>query len=233
MDTDPRAHAVRALSHFVISDSTLRETLDEICQITTDALPAAAFAGMTLLDENGRATTGVFTDLESPEIDTAQYDAGNGPCLDAWRLRRVVRIDDTTAPGGAYPEFIAAAVAHGVRSILSLPLHVGDDGLGALNMYSHQPNGFSPEDEQLAIELAAVGSVVLANSGAYWGAFELAQQLDEAMQSRASIEQAKGILMAQDPSIDAERAFDLLRRASQRENVKLRELAARIIEQRA
>ena len=66
----------------------------------------------------------------------------------------------------------------------------------------------------------------------YWGAFELTQQLDDALSSRATIEQAKGVLMATTPGLYPEGAFDLLRRASQRENIKLRVIARRIVEQR-
>jgi AmiR/NasT family two-component response regulator len=73
---------------------------------------------------------------------------------------------------------------------------------------------------------------VLANAAAYWSAFELSENLSEAMKSRAVIEQAKGILMAGSPKLDADGAFDLLRRASQRENVKLREIAQRIVDRR-
>jgi AmiR/NasT family two-component response regulator len=75
-------------------------------------------------------------------------------------------------------------------------------------------------------------SVVLANATAYWGAQELGEQLTAAMQSRAIIEQAKGILMGQSPDLDADGAFAVLRRASQRENVKLRDIAQRIVSER-
>lgn len=75
----------------------------------------------------------------------------------------------------------------------------------------------------------SVAGALLAHSAAYWGAFELTEQLQTAMQSRAIIEQAKGVLMAQTPGLDAERAFELLKAASQRENVRLRTIAARIV----
>jgi len=73
---------------------------------------------------------------------------------------------------------------------------------------------------------------VLANAAAYWGAYDLSQQLNEAMQSRAVIEQAKGMLMAQSPGMTPDDAFDMLRAASQRENVKLRAVAQRIVDER-
>jgi AmiR/NasT family two-component response regulator len=74
--------------------------------------------------------------------------------------------------------------------------------------------------------------VVIANSQAYWGALELSEQLNEAMASRAVIEQAKGILMARDPGLDAAAAFEMLRSASQRENVKLRDIAREVVDRR-
>jgi AmiR/NasT family two-component response regulator len=74
---------------------------------------------------------------------------------------------------------------------------------------------------------------VLVNVSAYWTAFELSAQLHEAMSSRAVIEQAKGVLMAQSKDLTADQAFDLLRNASQKRNVKLREIARRIVEGRA
>ena len=70
------------------------------------------------------------------------------------------------------------------------------------------------------------------NASAYWQATQLSEQLGQAMQSRAVIEQAKGILMARSPHLEADEAFDLLRKASQRENVKLRDIAQRIVDRR-
>ena len=70
---------------------------------------------------------------------------------------------------------------------------------------------------------------MLANAQAYWDAHLLSTGLAEAMRSRAVIEQAKGILMAAE-GIDEDEAFDILTRASQRENVKLRDVALRIVD---
>jgi AmiR/NasT family two-component response regulator len=84
----------------------------------------------------------------------------------------------------------------------------------------------------LGEDLAAAAGSVLDNVWAYWSAFDLSQQLSEAMQSRAVIEQAKGILMARSPAMTADEAFELLRKASQRENIKLRTLAQRIVDRK-
>jgi transcriptional regulator with GAF, ATPase, and Fis domain len=232
MSTDASAQALSALSQFVVSKTSMGETLLRVSQITVDALPAADMAGITLLDEQGKPTTGIFTDPDAPEIDAAQYSSGRGPCLDSWRRQRVVRLDDMDSGLVAYPEFVAAARAHGVESTLSLPLMAGDDAAGALNLYSRTAGGFTDEDEVAGAHLASVAAIVLVNASAYWQATQLSEQLAQAMQSRAVIEQAKGILMARSPQLDADDAFDLLRKASQRENVKLREIAQRIVDRR-
>ena len=116
-------------------------------------------AGISLLGHDGKLTTGVFTDPEAPEIDAAQYASGRGPCLDSWRLRKIVRLDDMDH-ADAYPEFAAAARAHGVQSTLSLPLMAGEDAAGALNLYSRTANRFTVEDEQAGALLAGAAAIV-------------------------------------------------------------------------
>lgn len=232
MISDARGAALSALSGFLLSDLTLGDTLLRVAEITTDALPAARVAGIAMLDEQGHVQTGVYTDPSSPEMDACQYESGRGPCLDAWRQGRTVRVDDMTAAMADYPEFAGSALEHGVHSTLSLPLIAGGEGIGALNLYSPEKAGFGEADEELGLELAAAASVVLANAHAYWAAVELGEGLSEAMKSRAIIEQAKGMLMARSADMDADAAFDLLRRASQRENVKLRDIAQRIVDRR-
>lgn len=233
MSFDARAQALSAMSQFLVAKSSMGETLLRVSTITTDALPAATMAGITMLGEDGKPTTSVFTDEESPEIDEAQYSSGRGPCLDSLRHAKVVRLDDMETAAAEYPEFAAAAQAHGIQSTLSLPLVVGDSGVGALNLYSPTTNGFSADDELLGMELAGAAAIVLANASAYWEVAQLSDQLAQAMQSRAVIEQAKGILMARSPEMSAEDAFDLLRKASQQENVKLRDIAQRLVDRRS
>ena len=66
--------------------------MNRIAEITLEAMPSAAIAGMTMLGEDERPTTAIYTNSDSPEIDSAQYREGKGPCLDAWRTKRVLRV---------------------------------------------------------------------------------------------------------------------------------------------
>ena len=225
---DARSQALQALSQFLVSDSSVQETLDQVAAITTAAVPAAAFAGMTMLDESGKPATTVFTDTDAPEVDDAQYRSGRGPCLDAWRAKEVVTIDAMDQADDRYPEFADACKEHGVLSVLSLPLVAGERGIGAFNLYARTEHAFTSDDVAVGTELAAAASIVLANASSYWDAYTLSEQLTEAMRSRAIIEQAKGMLMARSPDLSADEAFHMLSAASQRENVKLRDIAQRI-----
>lgn len=231
MTIDPHSHALHALARFFVAESSIGETLLRVSEITTAAMPSAQLAGISMLDENGRPTTAIFTDPDAPEIDAAQYESGRGPCLDAWRQQRVVRIDDMDGAADEYPEFAKAADAHGVKSTLSLPLAAGRP-VGALNLYARVANGFSAEDETMGVDLAAAASIVLANSSAYWEATQLSEQLTQAMQSRAVIEQAKGMLMLR-LQVDEDAAFGALRSMSNATNRKLFEVAADVIRTRA
>jgi GAF domain-containing protein len=229
MSLDARSEALASITRFLITDVPLGDVLLQVAQATVNAMSGAEMAGITMGSAEGKPVTGVFTDPGSPDIDAAQYESGNGPCLEAWHTKRAVRVDDMSAAHERYPEFSKLAMAHGVQSTLSLPLVAGDQGIGALNLYAPQPESFSIEDERVGVELASTAAVVLANASAYWNAYELSENLSEAMKSRAVIEQAKGMLMARSETLSPDDAFDLLRRASQRENVKLRDIAQRIV----
>jgi GAF domain-containing protein len=216
-----------ALSQFFISDGTLADTLTRVATLATEAVPGADVAGITMMIE-GRPRTGVFTDERSPEIDQAQYDTGIGPCLDAFRDDRVYRVD-STATDERWAAFSKTAYDHGILSTISLPLSVRGEVLGALNLYSTADAGFDESAEELGLLFATQAAVVLTNANAYWDARQLSENLGEAMHSRATIEQAKGILMSSGGRT-ADEAFQILVRASQRENRKLREIADEIVE---
>jgi GAF domain-containing protein len=151
--------------------------------------------------------------------------------VDAYRDGVIYRIDDT-ATEQRWPEFCKAAQEENIRSTLSVPLDVSGEGaetLGALNLYSEIPNGFDADAAAATVSFAQQAAIVMANARAYWGAAEKSDQLQQALESRAVIEQAKGILMAQS-HIGPDDAFQILVRASQRENRKLRDIAVEIVE---
>jgi GAF domain-containing protein len=222
------AAGLQALSEFFVDEGTLGDTLLRVawlaCRVT-----AADLAGMTLLMD-GKPATGVFTDPATPEIDAAQYEAGRGPCLDAFRDQKAYRIDSIAADD-RWPEFTRDAARHGVTATLSLPLSARGESMGALNLYSRS-RAFDDAAAEAVEVFARQAAIVLANAQVYWEARQLGENLREALRSRASIDQAIGIVMA-DGGRTPEQAFQLLVKVSQRENRKLRDVAAELIDRAA
>jgi GAF domain-containing protein len=230
MSEEGAAEAMEVLSRFLVADTSLEDTLTRVAELTVGAIPAAAFVGIALLDDAERVTTAIFTDEQAPQIDQAQYDERRGPCLDAWREQRIVRIDDVAVEGpAAYPAFSQACLDHGIHSTLSLPLSVDTTTHGAMNLYSRGHAAFGAEQLATASLFAAQAAVVLANASSYWAARARSEQLEEALTNRAEIEQAKGIIMST-MRCTADEAFDVLVKQSQRENRKLREVAREIVQ---
>lgn len=223
---DDFSESLAALSVYFAGDTSLSETLERVAELTLKAVGSAAFAGITMIVE-GQERTAVFTDQRSPELDQAQYDTNSGPCVDAFHVGEIFTIDDTRTES-RWPEFCRAADAAGIRSMLSLPLSVNGGTVGALNLYAVAPESFPLEVRDRAAQFAMPAAVVLANAQAYWDARQLSARLSDAMSFRAVIEQAKGVLIAAQ-GCTADEAFDLLVKASQRENIKLREIASRIV----
>jgi GAF domain-containing protein len=216
------------LSEVRLPDMPLTDLLHRVAELAT-RMTTRTFAGITM-SEGGKMQTPVYTDARSPKVDQVQYDEDSGPCVDAFRTGKVFTIPDTALDQRWRP-FSQAALAENVRSTLSVPMDVSGnrtDVLGALNLYSETPDAFDAAAVVATESLANQASIVIANSQAYWGVHDERDHLQRALESRATIEQAKGILMAQS-RIGADDAFQLLVRASQRENRKLRDIATEVV----
>ena len=219
--------AVAALNNYFVGSQTLGDTLHQVAELTIQAVPETDHVGITLLVD-GKLKTSVFTHPEVPEIDRAQYRTGDGPCLDAYRNSETYRVESTLQPG-PWQEFRDSAARHGVLSTLSLPLKVGDITFGAMNMYAEVEGAFDADGQRVAELFATQAAFLLANAQAYWDARTMSENLQQAMESRAEIEQAKGIIMGT-MGLDADAAFEQLRQQSQHENIKLRDIAREIVE---
>src|SRR5687767_10451318 len=190
-DADALGSMLQELSRFFVGAARMETTLTRVAQIGVENLDGVDFAGITMM-RDGKLETSIFTDPETLDIDQAQYDADEGPCLDAFRDQAPYRIADMEAET-RWPAFVRRCMDHGIGSTLSVPLQIeGEPAFGALNFYSHPTDAAPKESDELAAAFAAGASTVLANARAYWDAFELSQGLTEAMRSRAVIEQAKG-----------------------------------------
>ena len=220
---------LRELSRVVLIDRTLQEVLTDVTRIAALGIPGAEASSITLLRNEEPFTAAHYGDM-ALAADELQYEHGYGPCMDAGRGGVLLRVDDMRTEE-RWPDYVAHVVrTTPVLSSLSVPLPYQGAFIGALNNYSSKPSAFaSPESLRAGLEVAEVVAVAVANADAHHQLSEQARNMRVAMESRAVIEQAKGVLMAQ-RHVDAEQAFEILREASQRYNRKLRDIALGIVE---
>ena len=183
--------------------------------------------GVTVLSA-GRPHTAAYTTVQTLEIDAVQYALGDGPCLDAARNRRENQVDDLLVGDGRWPAFARECREDGMRSLMALPLLSGGECVGAINLYGWAPNAFVAFDASLVRVAASRCADAVVAVSALDGVQRLAGQLEQAMASRAVIEQAKGVIMAMRGLPEYE-AFEVLRKTSQDRNIKVRELAQQIV----
>ncbi|HYN66793.1 MAG TPA: GAF and ANTAR domain-containing protein [Ornithinibacter sp.] len=183
--------------------------------------------GVTVLSA-GRPHTAAYTTVQTLEIDAVQYALDDGPCLDAARHRRENRVDDLVVDDGRWPEFARECREDGMRSLLALPLVSGSECVGAINLYGWAPHAFDDFDASLVRVAASRCADAIVAVSALDGLRRLAGQLEQAMASRAVIEQAKGVIMAM-RGVPEYEAFEVLRKTSQTRNVKVRVLAHQIV----
>lgn len=216
-----------ALLLLLDEQESLGDALDRLVATCRDAIPACKDASITMQRPDG-PTTAAATSDDALRIDEWEYAHEAGPCIDALRDGKEHYVPDRAA-AETYPGFSTVLSETGVLSTYGVPLVVAGQVIGALNVYAAAERAFDDEAcGTVARHVAAQAAMTLHNLRVYDASRTLARQLETAMESRAVIEQAKGILMAQ-TDCTADEAFDTLRTASQRENVKLREVAQRIV----
>jgi GAF domain-containing protein len=223
----PPTDVVSSLHSLLLSGPSVEEFLIHLTAVAARVVSPPASCGVTTHYE-GRPLTIATSDERAALIDEDQYGAGQGPCLAALRTGQVVEVTDqrTDHRWEAYRE---KALEKGVRSSLSLPLIVEDTTIGGLNLYVFdRPNAFDDDQRQRATVFAAQASTALALAIRSAQQTELAAQLEQALGSRTVIDQAIGLLMGQQ-RCDADTAFALLRKHSQNNNRKLRDVAAELI----
>jgi GAF domain-containing protein len=210
------------LARVVMVDRGLDAVLTEIVQIARRAIPGSEGTSITLIRDD-KGFTAAFDGQIAMDADELQYQRGYGPCLDAGRSGELFVVTDMRTEE-RWPDYAAHVAELGVRSSMSVPLPFQGATIGALNNYARRTSAFAEADVAVGEEVAAFVAIAVANAEAAARATNDVTNMRQAMISRGAIEQAKGILMER-YKITAEQAFTLLTHASQRSNVKLRDVA--------
>ena len=224
----PHEKLLREVSGVLTSVDQLNDYLVRVVHAVREHIDGCDEVGITLLVD-GRPSTVAYTTVATLDIDAVQYQLDEGPCLDAARLR--TEVIASLAGGEAdvrWPRFAEAVRRDGVQSLMALPLLSGEECVGALNLYGRAAQAFQSFEASVARTAASRAADAIVAVTALDGAQRLAGQLEQAMASRAVIEQAKGALMAV-RGIDEHAAFEWLREISQTRNVKVRDLAGQVL----
>ena len=209
------------------------ETLGAVADFAVTAMPGVEGAGIALINP-GEGLSSIQTWAATAdfvqEIDTVQYQELNeGPCLTCMTTGRPV-VSGSLGSDGRWAHFGGRVARMGVHSALSVPLTVGDDMVGAINAYSTKRDAFGDWAVQLGTQFAGPAAVSVYNAQLLAHAQKRTDALQRALDSRAVIDQAIGILRSR-TGADSKEAFDRLVRISQSEQTKLRDVAERLVDE--
>jgi GAF domain-containing protein len=223
--TGDRQRALAELSRIALSAQPLSASLRRIAELAQEAIPGSAAVSITLVERGKARSVGVTGPLAAA-LDERQYETGFGPCMEAALSGEPVLIDDT-ADEPVHRDFAALARRLGVTSVLSVGLPLDHRVVGSLNVYC-TAGALADSAVERAADFARYAAVVTDNAAEYAGATGLVGHLRVALESRAVIEQAKGMLMERDHCTPDE-AFQRLAAESQRHGKKLRQVAAQLV----
>ena len=220
--------ALDSLQELLLTAPEIATYLNRVAALAAGLVEPAAACGITVRYNGGPATVAA-SDERAPVIDEEQYAAGRGPCLEALETGEVVVVRDQRTDA-RWDGYAKAARAKGVLSSISVPLLVDGVPRGALNLYSGETvDAFSGDTvRERALAFAERASQALTLTIRYNVQYDTTRQLEQALSSRALIDQAIGIVMAEQ-RCDARTAFDVLRQHSQNHNRKLHDVAVQLI----
>ena len=219
-------HAFAELALISVDTAPAEQTLRQVTELAKQTLPGVEDVSLTLI-EHGQPRSPVFTGQLAVDLDERQYELGFGPCLDAAKTGQTIVVDDNT--DGPYREFARTAGRAGVRHTLSVGMPIAARSIGGLNIYLTADAPLSRAFLEYAEVFTSYAAVAVNNVSSYARSAAEVAQLRTAMESRALIEQAKGIFMSRNQCGEDE-AFAMLRRLSQNRNVKLHDVARAVVD---
>ena len=208
------------------SDDVIDAALRTVVELAAFILERADGVSVTLRRRGTLATVAASNPVVA-QMDADQYETGEGPCLAAASEGHWFHID-ALAKEQRWPEFVKRARAEGINSILSTPLVVESQPVGALNIYSNVEHSFGPSEQEQAAWFADRSSTIVADARTVDADATVHEQLQEALNSREAISRAEGVLMGQ-RNISQDAASAELRRSARRAAVPMHEYALTVV----
>jgi GAF domain-containing protein len=222
------AEALERLGGLSLREVSMESLLQSVADLAKTVTPGNTEASVTLLVK-GTPRTVTSTGQLALDLDETQYERGHGPCLHAARTGELTEIGDTRTDD-RWRDYAQRAAQAGNFSSLSVPLAVDQDEQvsGALNLYAREPDAFDEDSRSAARAFGSYAAVAAGNLYAYRGARDRADNLQTALESRAVIDQAKGILIERH-RLTPDQAFQLLAQVSMTANRKVRDVADHLV----
>jgi transcriptional regulator with GAF, ATPase, and Fis domain len=230
MDTDLLSDTFVDLADTMVDDFDVIDFLHLLTDRSV-ALLAASAAGVLLADPRGELRVAAASSDAVELVELFQLQNDQGPCLDCFHTGQAVAVPDLTATVQRWPRFAGAAVSSGFRTVQALPMRLRDQVIGALNLFGAEPGPFDPMDLRIGQALADVATIGLLHARNVRRSETVAEQLQAALNSRVTIEQAKGKL-AERLGIDMDGAFKLLRDHARNSNQLLTDVARDFVNSR-
>jgi GAF domain-containing protein len=218
--------ALSQMAGLVLSRETVDTALKLVTTLAVTVTAGTLGAAVTVVDEHGTRSRAASSQA-AEQADALQYEFDEGPCLAAWRAGEIVRIDDTTTDA-RWPRWNEAAGRLGVRSVLSAPLLVPGESIGATKIYSARPQNYGPHEEQIMRLFAAQAAILLASTQSLQESRSLSRQLTAALASRDAIAQATGVLLARGAG-SRQAAFTALTGAARQSDRSIHEVARALL----
>jgi GAF domain-containing protein len=216
-----------SLADTLVDDYDILELLQTLVEQCRDLLDVQA-VGLLLADENGDLEVVASTDEESHLVETIQLAAEAGPCIDSFRTAEIVSVPDIAVAPEQWDRFKSAAIRGGFASASAIPMRLRDTTIGSLNLLRTELGDLNEHDTRAAQALADVATIGILHERSLRAVDVTRQQLQFALNSRVTIEQAKGVL-AHTHDVSPDEAFVRLRGYARSNGLPLSQVAERVV----
>ncbi|HEY6934058.1 MAG TPA: GAF and ANTAR domain-containing protein [Marmoricola sp.] len=217
------AHAFVRLADTLVSGFDLVELFDDLIRTLVEIFDLSA-AGLMMMDNAGKLRLVASSSERSRLVELLELQADQGPCLDAFGSGALVAVEGDHEQAQRWPALSRLLREAELGAAYGLPMRLREDTIGAVNLFHRPGETVATGDLVTAQALADVATIATLQARASRASVQLAEQLQAALNSRVTIEQAKGVL-AERGKVDMQAAFDRLRGFARSHNLRLTEVA--------
>jgi GAF domain-containing protein len=220
--------ALKELAGLRFGSGSLDEGVQRIVD-TTHRLFNVDGAGLLLADSEQLLRNLVVSDVRLRDLEELQIRFGEGPCMDAYNEKQLVHSGDLQRES-RWPDFVPAAVRRGVRAVLAAPIPYDRQAIGVVAVVSGKVHPWSPESELALVAFTDLAALLIASMMQGEEKTQIAAQLQQALDARIVIEQAKGVVVARQ-GVSPRQAYESLRSSARAQRRRLAEVAREVVEE--